>query len=111
MVRTAFLETEFFKLLRECVEEGLRNVLGRMGANVFLYNLDFSNSIDDPKEFHKNLYNIFGKVALILEIEIIKELYGRLRIPYAIEEPFSYEECINLLKKTLAAPLMKGVSR
>lgn len=97
-------------LMRKCIEEGMRNVLGDSGMQAVLFHLQLVQYAKDPKEFHDNLYALLKDGAITLEKIIVKELLRRVGIQYDEREAFDFERQVNLAREVLKTRLMEGIT-
>jgi hypothetical protein len=82
-------------VLHECIVDGLENVLGESCTRAIVFHIELGDYIDDPSEFHRNLYALLGLGALVLEKVIVEELFRRLDIPYEQRGNFDFSEYVN----------------
>jgi len=92
------LQFKFAELLHECIFGVLKNVTGESGMKAILFHIELSHYIEDAGEFHKNLYEMFGDGAIILEKMIAKELFRKLGLPYSERSDFDFKKCVNEAK-------------
>lgn len=81
---------EFREVFHECILDGLRDFVGESGTRAVLFNIELSRYIDDPREFHADLYTIFKEGALSIEKVIVKELFRRLNLSYQEKSSFDF---------------------
>jgi hypothetical protein len=84
------MEFKFSQVLHECIINGLKDFLGETGMKAVLFNIELGQYIDDPREFHANLYAIFNQGAFSLEKAIVKELFRRLNLTYVENRTFDF---------------------
>ena len=60
-----------------------------------LFHIELGHYVDDPIEFHRNLYALLGNGANVLEKIIAKELFRRLDIPYEKKGNFDFARYVN----------------
>ena len=95
---------KFHQVLRECIEDGLRNVVGESGMKAVLFRIESGQFIDNPEEFHRDLCLIFNdNGAEILEKVIIKELFRRLSLLYEERDDFDFASYVNQAKEFFIA--------
>jgi hypothetical protein len=86
------MEFKFYETLHDCIIDGIRYVISESGLKAILFRIDLGQYIDDPAEFHRNLYSIFKEGSIVLEKAIIKELHSRLKVPYIDKGNFDFGE-------------------
>jgi len=89
------LQFKFAEVLHECIFGVLKNVTGESGMKAILFHIELGHYVEDAEEFHKNLYEMFGDGAVILEKMITKELFRRLGLPYSERSDFDFKRCVN----------------
>ena len=94
---------KFHQVLRECIEDGLRNIVGESGMKAVLFRIEFGQFIDNPEEFHRDLCLIFNDGAVILEKVITKELFRRLSLPYEERDDFDFATYVDRAKEFFIA--------
>lgn len=77
--------------LQESVLDTIRDVLGESTAKLIQQYLG-SIQYDNVEEVHVKLTALFGNGAKVLETIIIKELRGRLGLPYEEKQPFDFQK-------------------
>jgi len=97
------MEFKFHQVLRECVEGGLRGVVGERGMKALLFRIECGQFIDNPEEFHRDLCLIFGDAAVILEKVIINELFRRLDIECGERGDFDFAKYVSHAKERFIA--------
>jgi hypothetical protein len=97
------MEFKFQQVLRECIEGGLRGVVGEMGMKALLFRIECGQFIDNPEEFHRDLCLIFGEAAVILEKVVIRELFSRLGIEYEERGDFDFSAYVKHAKELFIA--------
>jgi len=90
---------KFHQVLRECIENGLRYVVGESGMKAVLFRIESGQFIDNPEGFHRDLYLIFNDGAVALEKVIIRELFRRLSLPYEERGDFDFVTYVNQAKE------------
>jgi len=93
MGKTMKKEETFEEILRECIEETFREILGDAAAAAVLYHVG-SRLIDGIEFFEETLERIFGSSAYLLEREIVKKLYGRLNIEFEEKTAYRFSDYI-----------------
>jgi len=101
------MEFKFSETLNECIIEGLRSVLGEGGVKAVLFSIEYGQHIDDPEEFHRYLFLIFGEGTLALEKVIVRKLFQRLNMPYEEKGDFSLSSSVEQARKLFAANLRR----
>jgi hypothetical protein len=71
-------ERGFELVLKETIVSSTTDLLGDLPAGVLLARLDIDGLVLDPALFHSGLLSLLGSYALILEQQIVKDLYRRL---------------------------------
>jgi hypothetical protein len=89
------IEFKFSEKLHECILDGLEYILGEIAMKAVIFYIELGDCIEDPSEFHKNLYAIFGEGTLILEKTIVKELFRRLNLSCEERSDFDFARCVN----------------
>lgn len=89
------MESEFFQEYHRCISDGLKNALGEGGMHAVLFNIESHRCVEDARTLHKNLHDIFGDGACIIEKVIVKELHRRLNIPYEEPKDFDFATSVN----------------
>ena len=103
MIRTTTqTSTNNSRILSECFLGGIRKVLGDSPTKAVLFRVQFTQCIDDPEGFHRNLTSIFGEPAAIIEKAMIKELFQRIGLPYEDGPNFEFISYVNLAKTILS---------
>jgi hypothetical protein len=97
------MEFKFHQVLRECIEGGLRGVVGERGMKALLFRIESGQFIDNPEGFHRDLCLIFGEAAVVLEKVIVKELFGKLGIEYEEKSDFHFPEYVKHAKELFVA--------
>jgi len=77
--------------------------MGESGMKAIFFHVELGDYIEDAGEFHRNLYEMFGDGAVILEKLIAKELFRRLGLPYSEKNNFDFKRCVNEGKKLFTA--------
>lgn len=85
-------------------------MLGESGTKVVLLNINPSQHLDDPEEFHQNLYKIFKEGSVVLEEVIVKKLFQKLNVRCEERTDFDFSRYVNHAKQ-LYAKRQKKVSR
>ena len=86
------MEVKFYETLHDCIMDGIRHVISESGLKAVLFRIDLDCYIDDPAEFHRNLYSIFNEGSVVLEKAILKEFCSRLKVPYVDKGNFDFGE-------------------
>jgi hypothetical protein len=73
-----YKETGFERVLRETIVSSTTDILGDLPARVLLARLELDKGPLDPVQFHNNLFSLLSDVAVILEEQVVKNLYQRL---------------------------------
>lgn len=89
------MEVKFFQVLHECILDVLENVLGKSGMRSIIFHIELGHYMDDPSEFHRNLYALLLNGANVVEKIIATELFRRLDIPYEERDNFDFTRCVN----------------
>ena len=97
------MEFKFHQVLRGCIEDGLRCVVGERGMKALLFRIECGQFIDNTEEFHRDLCLILGETAVILEKVVIKELFRRLGIEYEERGDFDFATYVNYAKELFTA--------
>ena len=97
------MEFKFHEVLRGCIEDELRCVVGERGMKALLFRIENGQFIDSPEEFHRDLCQIFGENAVFLEKVVIKALFRRLGIEYEERGDFDFATYVNHAKELFAA--------
>jgi hypothetical protein len=86
---------KFVDILHECIFDVLKNVTGEVGMKAILLHIELGHYIKDTGEFHRNMYEMFGDGAIILEKLIAKELFRRLGLSYSEGNDFDFKKCVD----------------
>lgn len=86
---------KFVDILHECIFDVLKNVTGEVGMKAILLHIELGHYIKDTGEFHRNMYEMFGDGAIILEKLIAKELFTRLGLSYSEGNNFDFKKCVD----------------
>jgi len=97
------MEFKFHQVLRECIEDGLRCVVGESGMKALFFRIECGQFIDSPEEFHRDLCLIFNESAVILEKVVIKEFFRRLSIEYEERGDFDFVACVSHARELFMA--------
>lgn len=101
------VETEndlFRRILLEAIDEGLLT-LGKSGREAIYFHLKNSYSLkkeeipDKPEAFVKDLENLFGLGAEVVEKAIVKNLCLRLGLKYTEKKNYSFLSYLNDAKE------------
>jgi hypothetical protein len=68
--------------LRECLDETLRDTLGNSAAQALLFHLDFDLPGELASSISKQLHQLLGSGAAILERVVSKCMYERFGVSY-----------------------------
>ena len=98
------IQSEFYVLLAEAVEEGLANISPSISPVVLSFmnkirSIRSDHHIDDPKAFDESLNEIFGFGAKIIEKMILEALYRKLQAPKEIKHNFNFVEEVKNAQK------------
>ena len=76
----------------------LKKFIGGSGVRIILLHLEMGDYFEYPTKFHKELFAIFGNGALVLEKQIVNELFLKLDLPHPTINDFSFERYVALAK-------------
>ncbi len=86
---------DFSSVLRESIQNGIRNVLGEGVLQAVRSLLQIDKCAQQPEEFHGQLSLIFGEGGSnTLEKVIVKDLFQKLNLPITERSPFDFEACV-----------------
>ena len=87
---------DFSSVLRESIQNGIRNVLGEGVLQAVRSRLQIDKCSQQPEEFHGQLSPIFGEGgAKTLETVIVKDLFQKLNLPITERRPFTFEAYVD----------------
>ena len=98
------IQSKFYVVLAEAVDEGLRNISPSIAPVVLSYmnktaSTRSNHHIDDPKAFDESLKEIFGFGAKVIEKIILEALYRKLQAPKEIKRNFNFVEEVKNAQK------------
>ncbi len=98
------IQSKFYVVLAEAVDEGLRSISPAIPPIVLSYmnkttSTRSSHHIDDPKTFDESLKEIFGFGAEVIEKIILDALYRKLQAPKEIKHNFNFVEEVKNAQK------------
>lgn len=97
---------EFTELVLECIDEGMREIFGEMGARLILDYLNREGWLRRPQiaerleVFKRGLTEFLGSGAAVVEHAVLKILYSRLGEQYRNIEGNNFADCVTELKKS-----------
>jgi hypothetical protein len=94
------VHTDFSKLLRRCIVDEFEELLGESPTKSLFFHLKLDQHIENPREFHRRLEKGLSRGAVVLEKNIVKELFRRLNIDY--EQKGSFEQYVEYARKIYA---------
>jgi hypothetical protein len=89
------LQFNFPDVLHECIFDILKNVMGESGMKAILFHIKLGHYIEDAGEFDRNMYQMFGDGAIVIEKLIAKELFKRLGLSYSERSNFDFKRCVD----------------
>jgi hypothetical protein len=97
-------QSEFYVVLAEAVQEGLRNIGPSIAPVVLSYmnkkaSVRSDNYANDPEAFDESLKEIFGFGAKVIEKSILETLYGKLQSPKEVNHDFNFVEEVKNAQK------------
>lgn len=87
----------------------LEDVIGERGMKAILFHIELGDYLEDPARLHRDLLTIFGRGAEHIEKRIVKELFGRLNLPFEEKESFDFGKSVVQARELFMAR-MKGSS-
>lgn len=90
---------DFPVLLEDSLSEVMENVFGASGRDAILFHIGDISIAEKPAEFHARLTAMLGSGSEVVEQEVIKELFGKLKIEYSASENFDLTKAINEARK------------
>ena len=76
------------------VDEVLASILGQSGRQALLSYVGGLSAVNNPEDFDHRLVVILGTGAEVLEKEIVKDLFLKLRIPFDPEENLDFVKSV-----------------
>lgn len=90
------------EVLRECLEDTLRDTLGYSPAQALIYNLNFQPRGELATEISNQMRQLLGSGALVLERMISKSIYDRLGVNIEEGATLDLASTVNTLKGQVA---------
>jgi len=98
----------FISALSDCVQVGIRNVLGQAALDAVFAKMKLVSLSEAPHELHSGFEQIFGPAAEILERLMVKDLFKRLNLRFEQVMPtFDFETYVNIAKREFSMKSMK----
>ncbi len=99
---------EFATALHDSIRSGIKNTLGEGVMETLLSHLKspLQSYAVKPREFHNDLYSMFGNAAAVtLERMIVKDLFRKLNVLFPRGDDLDFETYVGLAKQaTMATP-------
>ena len=91
---------KFISALSDCVQGGIRNVLGQAALDAVFSKMKLVSLAEAPHELHNGFEQIFGPAAEILERLMVRDLFKRLSLKFEEVPPsFDFETYVNIAKR------------
>jgi hypothetical protein len=81
-------------IVKESIDQSMRDLLGGTGAEATLFHVGLSHYESETREFHVRLYSIFRAGSATVERMIVRDLYKRLNLPFDDWLDFDYEKSV-----------------
>ena len=101
----------FVSALSDCVQDGIRNVLGQAALDAVFSKMKLVSLAEAPAELHNGFNQVFGPACGILERLMVKDLFRRLNLKFEQVMPsFDFETYVNIAKQEFSMkPMRKAV--
>ena len=91
---------KFITALSDCVQGGIRNVLGQVALDAVFSRVKLVSLAEAPSELHNGFEQIFGPAAEILERLMVKDLFRRLNLKFEeVTSSFDFATYVNIAKR------------
>ena len=98
---------EFNALLHESTEEVIESIFSKSGMQAMFFHLGKATAASDPVNFHNQLQTMLTSGAIVVEKEIIKDLFIKLNYQYSDSERFDFVDSIKAAKQMFAEEASK----
>lgn len=107
-VKTSQEMKEAGVIVKESIDQSMRDLLGGTGAQATLFHIGLSHYESETREFHVRLYSIFRTGSATVERMIVRDLYKRLNIPFDDWSDFDYERSVAYALKVARDRVVQG---
>ena len=103
---------KFISALSDCVQDGIRNVLGQAALDAVFSKMKLVSLAEAPSELHNGLEQIFGPAAGILERLMVRDLFKRLSLKFEEVPPsFDFETYVNIARREFSTKSVREAGK